>query len=80
MDVSEKIRKKEKIIEELREEILKISREESIRVGQDNAIREFSKFWVNFEESNSPLLEKQRVEVEEAIRNWIDQNTKREYN
>ncbi len=66
------IEREEKVIEELKEEVLKHSGKEHINIGQDNAIREFSKFWVKFEDQLRPLTEKPRIQFEEAIRSWIE--------
>ena len=58
-----------KFIETLMEEVLKQSGEEHIRIGQQEAITAFSKFWAEFEECG--LLDKQRTQVEEAVKSWM---------
>lgn len=68
-----RIEREEQIGKELKEEVLKHSGEKHINRGQDNAIKEFSRFWAKFEEEELRILiGKHRIQVEEAIRSWIE--------
>lgn len=66
------IEKEEKYSKELKDWVLKHSGEKHISLGQDGAVIEFSKFWVKLEDKLTTMPEKHRIQVEEAIKSWIE--------
>jgi hypothetical protein len=57
----------------LTEIVLSYSREDSLREGQYKVVDDFSKFWAKLEDERlKSMLPKQKIQVEEAIKSFID--------